>query len=31
MCAKEFDRCTTAADCCDPAAVCAGNRCATIN
>lgn len=30
-CSKEFDRCTTAADCCDPNAVCAGNRCASIN
>jgi hypothetical protein len=30
-CSREFDRCTTAADCCDRNAVCANSRCASIN
>lgn len=30
MCSKEFDRCTTEADCCDPTNICAGGRCASL-
>lgn len=29
-CAREFDRCTTAANCCDPAALCIASRCTLI-